>query len=336
MSATPPLGWAAPVRPFGNEPGESAGTDDDPAARVAAVEMALRAAEERARRDEEEWLEEERYLQEQEEWRREARAAQEERDHELEHERQAAQLHRHHEGQRELPSEADFADPHHPEVAPTSAFSELMQLEGNRQCFDCDAALGPDLHEVWWSLTHGTLLCATCAAPHAVLGSAVSEVRRVAGDQTTTLSNLDVLYAGGNASFADFLADDAIGVPRRVWLALPLETRYLTPAADLYRRRLQALMDGEDSLPSDLRPVAALSNQQSSDRPIQPPGPPEDLPSSPLPETHPPAPAARSWCPPEPTRPANVSMTDFLVSMADMRRRVDAAQAAHIGRSSST
>ena len=31
------------------------------------------------------------------------------------------------------------------------------------------------------------------------------------------------------------------GVPRRVWLALPLEVRYFTPAADLYRRQLWAV-----------------------------------------------------------------------------------------------
>eukprot|EP00966_Prymnesium_polylepis_P062692 1455224-Prymnesium_polylepis.1 len=41
----------------------------------------------------------------------------------------------------------------------------------------------------------------------------------------------------GNKRMTDFLAGPSIGVPRRVWLALPLEDRYHTPAADLYRRQ---------------------------------------------------------------------------------------------------
>ena len=55
-----------------------------------------------------------------------------------------------------------------------------------------------------------------------------------------------------------FLEGPNIGVPRHVWLALPLELRYHTPAADLYRRQLWALLRGgmaEDALPSDLRRV---------------------------------------------------------------------------------
>ena len=37
-----------------------------------------------------------------------------------------------------------------------------------------------------------------------------------------------------------FLESDQIAVPRRVWLALPIELRYHTPAADLYRRRKES------------------------------------------------------------------------------------------------
>ena len=36
-----------------------------------------------------------------------------------------------------------------------------------------------------------------------------------------------------------------------MWRSLPLELRYHTPAADLYRRRLQAMLDGVD-LPTEM------------------------------------------------------------------------------------
>lgn len=46
-----------------------------------------------------------------------------------------------------------------------------------------------------------------------------------------------------------------IGATRRyrlqVWRSLPLELRYHTPAADLYRRQLQAMLDGVD-LPTEM------------------------------------------------------------------------------------
>ncbi|CAK9039383.1 unnamed protein product [Durusdinium trenchii] len=62
-----------------------------------------------------------------------------------------------------------------------------------------------------------------------------------------------LLLKGGNDAFQAFLADTQ-SVSRKVWLSLPMETRYHTPAADLYRRRLQAMTDGND-LPEELRPV---------------------------------------------------------------------------------
>ena len=48
-----------------------------------------------------------------------------------------------------------------------------------------------------------------------------------------------------------FLESEGIGVAANVWRALPLELRYLTPAADLYRRRLQAEL-ARETLPTEL------------------------------------------------------------------------------------
>ena len=51
---------------------------------------------------------------------------------------------------------------------------------------------------------------------------------------------------GGNARFRAFLESDEQSVPRHVWLALPVDLRYHTPAADLYRRQLRAETDGAE------------------------------------------------------------------------------------------
>lgn len=94
------------------------------------------------------------------------------------------------------------------------------------------------------SLAYGVFVCEECARAHALLeGEATSALRRV--EELAEEELAVVVGVGGNARFAAFLADAEIGVSRRVWLALPLETRYHTPAADLWRRRLQAALEDE-------------------------------------------------------------------------------------------
>ena len=66
------------------------------------------------------------------------------------------------------------------------------------------------------------------------------------------------------------------GLPLQVWRSLPLELRYHTPAADLYRRRLQAMLDGIE-LPTEM---------------VRLKPPPQRAKSLP---THPPLGAAKSW-----------------------------------------
>ncbi len=66
------------------------------------------------------------------------------------------------------------------------------------------------------------------------------------------------------------------GLPLQVWRSLPLELRYHTPAADLYRRRLQAMLDGVE-LPTEM---------------VRLKPPPQRAKSLP---THPPLGVAKSW-----------------------------------------
>jgi len=121
-----------------------------------------------------------------------------------------------------------------------------MALPGNDRCFDCDAPLDSP----WVSITYGTLLCIECAGEHRSLGVHVSFVRSLALD-ALKLDELRALSHSGNAKMRDFLAGETVGVAASVWRSLPLELRYHTPAADLYRRRLQAMLDGVE-LPTEM------------------------------------------------------------------------------------
>lgn len=303
------------------------------------MELARQRAEERARLDEEEWHQEELRLREEEEWRRAARAVREADERRREADALEAE-------QRDLDVTVD-ADL---DVgASAGTLDELLALQGNQQCFDCDSSLteedGSRLRHgrVWWSLTHGTLLCTDCARIHHSLGTQTSVVRCADGEVPSELPELDVLYAGGNEAFAAFLAEEGMGVSRRVWLALPLETRYQTPAADLYQRRLRALVDGETTLPTDLRPAGQVASPapgtsgvaanatvdaEPSDRAA---AEPSDKAAAQSPSQPPlqPSCASVSWQPPEFVNEEHGTNTDYMVAMAAMRRRIDEAKAAN-------
>lgn len=343
-------------------------TDMEAVSKMEAMELARHAAEERARQDEQAWRDEEKRLEEEEAWRRQERAAREVEEKRqdaavLEAERLALAL-----------DESDIESDSGGGVLGTttsSTFADLLDLEGNRSCFDCDAELSEAMLDassgkgeaLWWSVTHGTLLCASCALSHDSLGPQTSVVRPADSSQSAAmLPELDVLYAGGNGAFAAFLAEEGINVPRRVWLALPIDARYHTPAADLYQRRLRALVDGEMALPSELQRVLPPPPSQ----PMHGASPPADRRPSPADRKAsstvraPPPPSTQSRAPPparapigsraplvEPTsapRPSpgwsrpdtdrgdaeeEVTMTDFLTKMTDMRARIEAAKHEH-------
>ena len=330
QNAAPPQPWAMrkPVLPTasGSEYGGLA-SDSEVMSRIEAMELARLAAEERARLDEEEWHEEELRLQAEEAHRRQARA---ERDLE-EHRREAALL----EAERRALGLID--DELHDGAEPASSgmgLADLLTQEGNQWCFDCDAKLGgggetdamPSLHGVWWSLTHGTLLCKDCAEVHLSLGTQTSVVRCAEAHEAPSESDLDVLFAGGNHSFGSFLAEDGVGVPRRVWLALPIDARYHTPAAELYRRRLQALVNGEVQ-PTELPRKANVGPTSSASSASQHSTSAYRAAALPEPARNQRASGASArWAPPESEGGVDESMTDYLTAMADMRKRIEAAK----------
>lgn len=127
----------------------------------------------------------------------------------------------------------------------------LLLLPGNSLCYDCDE---PCTEDPWVSLNHGTVICLHCAGRHRSLGVHISFVRSLKLDALKK-TEWQALQRGGNDRFRFFLEEPAQSVHRHVWLELPMEARYHTPAADLYRRRLQAELAGSAELPTELRRV---------------------------------------------------------------------------------
>ncbi|KAL1529739.1 hypothetical protein AB1Y20_000675 [Prymnesium parvum] len=124
-----------------------------------------------------------------------------------------------------------------------------MEAASGTRCFDCDEECSAD---AWASLSYGVHLCLRCAGVHRSFGVHISYVRSCALDEWSEAQRA-VMRRLGNDAFETFLLSH--GVPRRVWLVIPLETRYFTPAADLYRRRAQEMAKGAvDGLPTDIRP----------------------------------------------------------------------------------
>jgi len=129
--------------------------------------------------------------------------------------------------------------------------AEVLQMGGNGRCFDCDADCAAD---PWVSISHGTVICFNCAGVHRSFGVHISFVRSLALDVLKE-TEMKALRHGGNARFQKFLEESSQNVPRHVWLALSLQVRYHTPAADLYRRRLRSAAAGADELPVELRRI---------------------------------------------------------------------------------
>ena len=268
----------------------SIGQQMEAISRLEAMEHAKQMAEAKAAADEAEWQEEEQRIAKEEELRRSAREASEweeenRKDDLWDAEQRVRRLVLEADpsssavgvGADELPTEplVDGDD------AVAEALAELLESPrretSNAKCFDCEQMLvaeGAASSEVeghsesggefgdavtsciWVSVSHGVLLCDKCGRAHAALDPGRSCVRCHCRQQDQSsgppleLSDLDAVFAGGHAAFATFLAEE-MGVPRRVWLALPIDARYETPASELYARRLDAFMNGAP-LPSDL------------------------------------------------------------------------------------
>ena len=153
--------------------------------------------------------------------------------------------------EQEAPAAAGVQEQEQPAAAQEApAAADFLSMAGNDTCFDCEVSCAEDR---WCSVTYATALCIRCAGEHRALGVHRSFVRSLALD-TLKPEEVHLLLLGGNARLQLYLAEE-MGVSRNAWLALPLELRYHTPAADLYRRRLVAEAGGNE-LPTELEKMA--------------------------------------------------------------------------------
>lgn len=128
---------------------------------------------------------------------------------------------------------------------------ELRSISGNNTCCDCDSK-SPQ----WASVSFGVFMCLECSGRHRSLGVHVSFVRSVSMDSWSE-RQISMMRTGGNSKCNAFLGQH--GVTKETSIA----TKYNSPAAQLYRDRLLAEVEGRP-LPTEL-PKATQSTAGGTD-----------------------------------------------------------------------